>query len=126
MLRRKAWLLSLILLGFLPTGCSVGQVSAPKIPPGPYQVVKVTASDWKWTLSSKHLKYGETVKFLVKSIQGVHGFSIVGTNISSAVTAGDSQKVIYWVPQAKGVYTIACNVYCGAGHSSMVTSFSVS
>ena len=126
MKRRHAWLFSLILLGALPTGCSVGQVSAPSAPSGPYQVVNVTASDWKWVLSSKHLRYGEPVKFVVKSIQGTHGFSIVGTNVSNAVTVGGKPQVVYCNPPAKGTYTIACNVYCGAGHSSMVTSFMVS
>lgn len=95
------------------------------MPPGPYQVVHVTASDWKWTLSQQRLKYGKTVEFLVKSIQGVHGFAIIGSNVSTPVTAGEPARVVYWNPPAKGVYTIACNVYCGAGHRSMVTTFAV-
>lgn len=43
----------------------------------------------------------EEVKFVVKSIEAVHGFSIQGTNISTAVTQGDKPAVIYWKP-AKG------------------------
>lgn len=114
------------LAGLLLTGCSVGQIGTPAAPKGPYQVVDVVASNWKWTLSDRHLKYGEPIKFLVKSVQGVHGFSIMGTNVSNAVSAGQPPETVIWNPPAKGVYTIACNIYCGAGHDQMVTTFTVS
>lgn len=107
------------------TGCSLGQVAASPPPKGPYQIVHVTAQNWHWTLSTTHLKMGETVEFVVRSVEGIHGFSVMGTNISTAVSQGDAPSVIYWTPPARGVYTLACNVYCGAGHDTMQTLFSV-
>lgn len=106
------------------SGCSLGQVGSTALPPGPYQVVRVTARNWDWTMSATHLKAGEEVKFVVRSLEAVHGFSIMGTHISTAVTQGDPPSVIYWKP-VKGVYTLACNVYCGAGHDTMHTVFTV-
>jgi len=107
------------------TGCAFGQVSQSAPPKGPYQVVQVTAQNWRWTMSSTHLQAGKTVKFVVRSLQDVHGFSIMGTNISTAVTQGDAPAIIYWTSPVKGSYTLACNVFCGAGHSSMTTVFAV-
>lgn len=109
----------------LITGCSLGQVTATAPPKGPYQVVQVTAHDFAWKLSTTHLKMGETVKFIVQSDQDVHGFSVMGTNISNSVAAGDPPTVVYWTPPAAGTYTVACNVYCGVGHNGMVTEFTV-
>lgn len=91
-----------------------------------YQVVKVVANDWNWALNKDHLKYGKPVKFIISSSQGIHGFSIMETNISVPVSAGSQPQDIVWKPNAKGTYTIACNVYCGVGHSSMLSTFTVS
>lgn len=118
------WLGTSVVVALL-SGCSLGQVNSSAPPPGPYQVVRVTAQNWSWTMSSTRLKAGEEVKFVVRSIEAVHGFSVMGTNISTAVTQGDPPAVIYWKP-VKGIYTLACNVYCGAGHDTMHTTFSVS
>lgn len=122
--RTVGWL-GLAILSLTLAGCSLGEVSQTAPPKGPYQVVQVTAQNWHWTLSQTHLKMGEPVKFVVRSLQDVHGFSIMSTNIATAVSQGDAPSVLYWIPPAKGQYTLACNVYCGAGHDSMVTVFSV-
>ena len=124
--RRTAGFAVLCALSALATGCSAGQIANSVPPAGPYQVVSATARNWSWTLSARHLKAGEEVKFIVRSLEAVHGFSIVGTNVSTAVTQGDRPAVVYWKPPAPGVYTLACNVYCGAGHDAMHTEFTVS
>lgn len=93
---------------------------------GPYQVVKVVASDWKWSLSKKHLKFGEPIKFVVSSTEGTHGFSISHTNISKVISVGEKTQTVVWKPRAKGTYQIVCDVYCGPGHDSMVSTFTVS
>ncbi len=91
-----------------------------------YQVIKVNANDWSWTLNKDHLKYGKPIEFIVNSTEGTHGFSIMGTDISAPVSAGSQPQDIVWEPSAKGTYTIACNIYCGAGHRSMIKTFTVS
>jgi cytochrome c oxidase subunit 2 len=91
-----------------------------------YQLVKVQANDWSWTLSKNHLSFSKPIEFVVTSTEGTHGFSIMGTNISVPVTAGRKPQTIVWRPSAKGTYTIACNIYCGAGHSSMINSLVIS
>lgn len=117
---------TLLISTLLLSGCSIGQVPAAAPTKGPYQVVHVTARDFQWQLSNTKLKSGENVKFIVDSIQGVHGFSIKGTAISSAVAQGEAPVVVYWNGPTKGTYIIQCNVYCGTGHDSMQKTFTVS
>ncbi|MCY0874859.1 MAG: hypothetical protein OWT28_01030 [Firmicutes bacterium] len=123
--RTFGWVSALTVTGLL-SGCASDQVAQSAPPKGPYQLVQVTAQDWHWTMSNLHLKMGEAVKFEVRSKDGIHGFSIAGTNVSEAVGAAQTPQVIYWTPPAKGTYTLACNVYCGAGHDKMQTNFTVS
>ncbi len=110
----------------LLTGCSLGQVPAATPAKGPYQVVHVTARNFQWQMSNTNLKSGENVKFIVTSSQGVHGFSIKGTAISSAVGQGEVPVIVYWTDPPKGTYVVQCNVYCGTGHDSMQKTFTVS
>ncbi len=119
-----SWAVALALTSVV-SGCSFGQISATPAPSGPFQVVHVKALDFRWIISPNHLKSGETVKFVVDSVQGVHGFSIVGTNISNSVSQGSAPSIVYWKTPIKGTYTVACNVYCGAGHPTMVTTLKV-
>nr|NNM91103.1 hypothetical protein [Bacilli bacterium] len=126
-LRKKA-LWSLFLFAWLLSGCALGQIATSTnqvVSHGSVQVVSVIAKNYSWTLSRRKFVFGEPIRFVVKSIQGVHGFSILGTNISNAVSQGEPSVTVDFTPKQKGVYTIKCNVYCGSGHDKMVTTFTV-
>lgn len=123
-LHAASW--ALFAFGLLLTGCSLGQVPAAAPIKGPYQVVNVTARNFSWHLSKTNLSLDENVKFVVTSLEGVHGFSIKGTNVSSPVAQGAAPAVVYWHPPQKGTYIVQCNVYCGTGHDAMQTTFTVS
>ncbi|HUC91184.1 MAG TPA: cupredoxin domain-containing protein [Paenibacillus sp.] len=87
--------------------------------------VTAVASNWKWELSQTEFKVGETVTFSVQSKEGVHGFSIEGTDINQQIAPGET-KTVTWTPDKAGEYTIACSVACGAGHNDMVQKITVS
>ncbi len=123
--KRPLWWM-LLSSTMLLSGCSLGQVPAATPAKGPYQVVHVVARNFQWQMSNTNLKAGENVKFIVTSIQGVHGFSIEGTAIASAVSEGQAPVVVYWNDPTKGTYVVRCNVYCGTGHDSMTKTFTVS
>ncbi len=89
------------------------------------QVVRVVATDWKWTLNKHRFTLGKPIKFIVTSTAGTHGFSVSGTNISVAVSQGNQVKTVIWKPKKKGTYSIICDIYCGPGHSAMISSFKV-
>jgi cytochrome c oxidase subunit 2 len=84
------------------------------------QVVKVEASNFKWTLDKTEFTAGRPIEFDITAKEGTHGFSIDGTSVSQQVTQGQEQKVI-WTPDKPGDYTIRCDFFCGSGHSGMFT-----
>lgn len=86
--------------------------------------VNVIASNWKWQLSKTTFKVGKPVTFSIEGKDGVHGFSIKGTNINERVEVGETKKVT-WTPNKAGEYTIECNVLCGTSHSDMVQKITV-
>lgn len=109
------------------TGC--GNSSAPSnssanISTGNEQVVKVTATNFSWTLDKPEVKAGQPVKFVLTDKEGIHGFLIEGTNINQTITPGADQTVI-WNPDKPGTYNIVCSVMCGSGHGSMKTTIKV-
>ncbi|GGI98740.1 hypothetical protein GCM10010885_05260 [Alicyclobacillus cellulosilyticus] len=111
----------------LSAGCGAqggGGTPADQVPKDA-QVVHVTATDWKWQLDRTSVQAGRPVDFVVQSKEGTHGFSIVGTNISQAVTAGDAPVHVVWTPEHPGRYVIRCDIFCGAGHDDMFTSITV-
>jgi len=103
---------------------SAGSGSAANTTQQQAQIVHVVASNWKWTLDKTAFVANEPIQFDVSSTQGTHGFSIDGTAISKPVSPGQSIKVT-WTPPKPGTYTIRCNIYCGAGHAKMFTTFTV-
>lgn len=93
-------------------------------PAGNEQVVKVTASNFKWDLGTTEVKVGQPVKFVVDSKEGVHGFAIQNTKINKTVAPGAAQEIT-WTPDKPGTYEIYCSVMCGSGHSNMKTTITV-
>ncbi|GIM45440.1 hypothetical protein DNHGIG_09890 [Collibacillus ludicampi] len=91
---------------------------------GNEQTVKVTATNFKWTLDKTEVKAGQPVKFVISDKEGAHGFSIAGTNVNQPLTPG-SDTTVTWTPEKPGTYTIICSVMCGIGHSDMQTTLTV-
>ena len=61
---------------------------------------------------------GSTVTFHVTSVDVLHGFEVVGTNINTMAIPG--QKAIVTVEfDEPGDYGLLCNEYCGEGHHDM-------
>ena len=65
-----------------------------------------------------------TVNFYVTSLDVVHGFQIVGTNVNTMVVPGQVSEITveFDEPDEHG---ILCNEYCGSGHASMGGSINV-
>jgi cytochrome c oxidase subunit 2 len=113
----------LVLSSFVIAGC--GQTYRNDAIPANAQKVTVLASNWKWTIDRTTFKEGVPIDFHIVGTDGVHGFQIVGTNISQPIAQGRAVDRV-WTPDKTGTYTIRCNVYCGAGHTNMFTQFKVS
>jgi cytochrome c oxidase subunit 2 len=87
--------------------------------------VKAEASNFQWKLDKTEFSAGTPIHFTVTSKQGMHGFSIVGTDTKIAQVAENETKDVTWTPDKPGEYTIKCIFMCGSGHSTMMTKITV-
>ncbi|MFP4188249.1 MAG: cytochrome c oxidase subunit II [Halobacteriales archaeon] len=65
-----------------------------------------------------------TVNFYVTSLDVVHGFQIVGTNVNTMVVPGQVSEITVEFDEADE-HGILCNEYCGSGHQDMGGSIEV-
>ena len=94
----------------------------------PTQYVAVQAQQFTWTLNSTKVIANQPVEFMVTSKDTTHGFGVYNSNgtllMQEQVMPGYENNFIYTFTEP-GVYTIRCLEYCGFGHPTMVTSFTV-
>lgn len=95
-----------------------------ELSPGKYEVY-VLAQAWKFAPGSTFygeppitLPVGSTATFYVTSRDILHGFKIVGTNISFMVIPGQVSKLTATFDEP-GTYDIICYEYCGSAHHTM-------
>lgn len=86
---------------------------------GRYQV-DIQAFQWGFRPARVELSNPKEVILRIYSVDVIHGFQIVGTNVNVMVFPGYIAKVIWRPPQSvNGTLLVICNEYCGIGHSSM-------
>ncbi len=78
----------------------------------------IIAKNWEFEPSEIKVKKGDKVKLTIKSIDVEHGFSIPDFNVSKKLIP-DETEVIEFTADKTGTFTFFCNVWCGAGHSTM-------
>jgi cytochrome c oxidase subunit 2 len=97
------------------------EFSDPKITVRPDGSVVVTAVAQMFSFGPDPIEIpaNRPVTFRVTSADVIHGFEVVGTNANvMAVPGYVSQFTITF--KKPGLYTIACNEYCGLLHHAMV------
>jgi Heme/copper-type cytochrome/quinol oxidases, subunit 2 len=76
--------------------------------------IVISASDWEFDQEQYTIKAGEAVNVTLKSVDGVHGISILKTDYDIK----DGKTVSVQIDEP-GTYDIICNVPCGRGHRLM-------
>ena len=86
---------------------------------GVYEV-NIIGRQWIWNPREINVKDPKLIIFRITSIDVIHGFQIVDTNINVMVIPG-YVTVVKWVPPdgLEGRLLIICNEYCGYGHQAM-------
>src|SRR5206468_11155249 len=85
----------------------------------PVHEIQMTASRFAFDPAVIQVNAGEPVRIVIRSADGVHGFSIPMLKIDASVPqGGDAVKVEFTAPAA-GRYEIACSEFCGRGHGQM-------
>ncbi|PKR77103.1 cytochrome B5 [Halalkalibacillus sediminis] len=94
-----------------------------KVGENEYELVMILQS-FGFTPGEVEIPQGAKVKFIVTSIDVVHGFEVAGTNINMMVTPGHINSMTYTFDE-KGSFLILCNEYCGIGHHYMSAELEV-
>lgn len=70
------------------------------------------------TIDPVEVPADSTVTFYITSVDVVHGFQIVGTNVNTMVVPGKVSEITVEFDEPEE-YGILCNEYCGSGHHDM-------
>jgi cytochrome c oxidase subunit 2 len=85
----------------------------------PVHDVQVVASRFTFEPSTIQVTVGESVRLVVRSTDGIHGFAIPKLKIDLRIPdSGDPVTTEFTAPAA-GEYEIACSEFWGRGHAQM-------
>jgi cytochrome c oxidase subunit II len=81
--------------------------------------IQITASRYAFEPATIQVNAGEPVRVVIRSTDGVHGFSIPRLKIDVQVPKGGDPVAVEFTAPATGRYEIACSEFCGSGHGHM-------
>jgi cytochrome c oxidase subunit II len=85
----------------------------------PVHEVQIVASRFTFEPATIQVTAGESVRLVVRSKDGTHGFAIPKLKIDLHIPdSGDPVTAEFTAPAA-GEYDIACSEFCGRGHGQM-------
>ena len=85
----------------------------------PVHEVHVIASRFTFEPATIQVVAGESVRLVVRSKEGVHGFAIPKLKIDLHVPDNGEPVTTEFTASAAGEYEIACSEFCGHGHGQM-------
>lgn len=118
-----AWLIACMLIMVLAacgSGSSSGSSDAdPGITASEELVIK--ASNYEFDKPEYHLKKGVPVNIIYENTNGNHGLLVPELKLQLDIQ--NTSKVI--IPDQVGEFEMSCSVFCGSGHSSMISKIIV-
>ncbi|WP_337035271.1 cytochrome C oxidase subunit II [Paenibacillus illinoisensis] len=81
----------------------------------------IKASNYEFDQPEYHLKKGVPVNIVYENANGNHGILVPELNLQ--LDTRNSSKVI--TPDKVGEFEMSCSVFCGSGHSSMISKIIV-
>jgi cytochrome c oxidase subunit II len=85
----------------------------------PVHEVQIVAKKYTFEPSTIQVTAGESVRLVIRSQDGTHGFAIPKLKIDVRIPkTGDPVTIEFTAPPA-GQYQIACSEFCGSGHGQM-------
>lgn len=96
-----------------------GASSEPEVQASEQLVIK--ASNYEFDQPEYRLKKGVPVKIVYENVNGNHGLLVPELNLR--LDTQKSSKVI--TPDKAGEFEMSCSVFCGSGHSSMISKIIV-
>ena len=87
--------------------------------PQPVHEVQVVASRFTFEPATIQVVAGESVRLVVRSKDGTHGFAIPKLKIDLHIPDNGEPVTAEFTAPAAGEYEIACSEFCGRGHGQM-------
>jgi len=86
--------------------------------------VDISATSWKFDMSERSFKVGDTVRFLAKSEDTMHSFALYhpdgGLLFTMMLMPGlETASALVHTFDKPGVYMVSCLEYCGVNHHGM-------
>jgi heme/copper-type cytochrome/quinol oxidase subunit 2 len=108
----SAWCgLALVVTAWTWTGLAAGEQ--------PVHEVQVIASRFTFEPATIQVVAGESVRLVVRSKDGTHGFAIPRLKIDLHIPDNGEPVTADFTAPAAGEYEIACSEFCGRGHAQM-------
>jgi cytochrome c oxidase subunit II len=85
----------------------------------PAHELHVVARRYAYEPATLEVVAGEPVRLLVRSEDGIHGFSIPKLTIDVQIPKSGEPVVVEFVAPPPGRFEIACSEFCGSGHGQM-------
>jgi cytochrome c oxidase subunit 2 len=85
----------------------------------PVHEVQIIASRYTFEPATIQVVAGESVRLVVRSKDGTHGFAIPKLKIDLHIPDGGEPVTADFTAPAAGEYEIACTEFCGRGHGQM-------
>ena len=85
----------------------------------PVHEIQITASRYAFDPVTIQVNAGEPVRIVIRSKDGVHGFSIPKLKIDVQVPKSRDPVTVDFTAPPAGRYEIACSEFCGTGHAQM-------
>ena len=85
----------------------------------PVHEIQVVASRFTFEPAIIQVVAGESVRLVVRSKEGVHGFAIPKLKIDLHIPSNGEPVTADFTAPAAGKYEIACSEFCGRGHAQM-------
>jgi heme/copper-type cytochrome/quinol oxidase subunit 2 len=85
----------------------------------PVHEVQVIASRFTFEPATIQVVAGESVRLVVRSKDGTHGFAIPRLKIDLHIPDNGDPVTADFTAPAAGEYEIACSEFCGRGHAQM-------
>jgi|Deesub1362B_J571_1020462.scaffolds.fasta_scaffold00004_101 cytochrome c oxidase subunit 2 len=117
----------ILVLILIPTAAIYIKYNGKTLPIGPWKekqegtviVYAWTQEDGGWMPNEIIVKKGETVTFVIRSMDMAHGLIIPELNVDSGVVKPGSEKSIQVTFEKPGIYVFYCSVYCSPLHYKM-------
>jgi cytochrome c oxidase subunit II len=85
----------------------------------PVHEIEVVASRFMFEPATIQVVAGESVRLVVRSKDGSHGFSVPKLKIDLHIPDNGEPVTADFTAPAAGEYEIACSEFCGRGHAQM-------